>query len=202
MSVLSNLDIRQYIKVPSNSYLRHQYSRNKNTAIFTFLLGDQGYGFESRHVHETQSFDGVLKIAKMPQYIKGISKQGKKIFPVVDLRLYLALPSKLPCKLASELAVAECTDNNSQLIILNINQRQIGIMVDEILDPIFTKNIKLKPSSEANLEIYHQYYLSLAKTKARDYILIDIEKLMAEDALLSKVEAAALNTVIDVATEA
>lgn len=202
MSVLSNLDIRQYIKVPSNSYLRHQYSRNKNTAIFTFLLGDQGYGFESRHVHETQSFDGVLKIAKMPQYIKGISKQGKKIFPVVDLRLYLTLPSKSPCKLPSELAVAECTDNNSQLIILNINQRQIGIVVDEILDPIFTKNIKLKPSSEANLEIYHQYYLSLAKTKARDYILIDIEKLMAEDALLSKVEAAALNTVIDVATEA
>lgn len=184
MSFSAKLDLKQLIRVPTNRYLRHQYAKNKSMSIVTFIINGQTYGVDALKVQEITTLGHVLKLANLPNFIKGLIKYHGSVVPVIDLRLRCHLASITP------------TDQ-TKLLILKLKSRLTGIIVDSVADIVLTRDIKFSPVPANIGDIDHAYLLGLGSAKNSQLLLCDIDELMADAALMSEYELMSLNTVID-----
>ena len=132
----------------------------------TFTLGKEEYGMEILKVQEIRGYDAVTAIANTPAFIKGVVNLRGIIVPIVDLRIKFNLGN---------------VDYNATtvVIILNLNHRVVGVVVDSVSD-VLTLNpdqIKAAPSLSTSLDT--KYIIGLGTVDQRMLILIDIERLMS-----------------------
>ena len=142
----------------------------------TFILGTEEYGIEILKVQEIRSYEAVTKIANTPNFIKGVVNLRGNIVPIVDLRMRFKLTN------------AEYNDT-TVVIILNINNRTMGIVVDGVSDVLQLNSTQISPVPELVSNIDTKYLLGLGSVEERMLILVDIEQLMSSQEMNS-VEAA------------
>jgi purine-binding chemotaxis protein CheW len=143
-------------------------SKLKNAAgeYLTFVLGEEQYGLEIRKVQEIRGYDSVTQIANTPEFIKGVVNLRGKIVPIVDLRIKF------------QLGKVEY-DEFTVVIILNLNGRVVGIVVDGVSDVMALKEDQIRdvPSLVSNIDT--KYIVGLASVEEQMFILVDIEQLMS-----------------------
>lgn len=134
----------------------------------TFLLGAEQYGIDILKVQEIRGYDPVTQIANLPPFIKGVVNLRGKIVPIVDLRIKFDLGDIV-------------YDEFTVVIILNLNGRIIGIVVDGVSDvrELYEENLRDMPSIVARIDT--NYITGLATIESEMLILVDIEKLMTSD---------------------
>lgn len=132
----------------------------------TFLLGHEEYCLEILKVQEIRGYDAVTKIANTPDFIKGVVNLRGKIVPIVDLRIKFHLDTVE-------------YDEFTVVIILSLNERTIGIVVDGVSDVIALKDDQIRdvPSLVTNIDT--KYIIGLATVESKMLILVDIEQLMS-----------------------
>jgi purine-binding chemotaxis protein CheW len=133
--------------------------------FLTFVLGTESYGLEILKVQEIRGYDAVTHIANTPAFIKGVINLRGKIVPIVDLRLKFNL---------GKVEYNEFT----VVIILNLNGRVVGIVVDGVSDvmELMDKHIRAVPDIVASIDT--KYITGLATVGEKMFILVDIEQLM------------------------
>ena len=104
----------------------------------------------------------------MPAFIKGVVNLRGKIVPIVDLRIKFDL---------GEVVYDEFT----VVIILNLNGRIVGIVVDGVSDvrELYEENLRDMPTMVTRIDT--NYITGLATIAEEMLILVDIEKLMTSD---------------------
>lgn len=146
--------------------------------FLTFTLGAEEYGMDILKVQEIRGYDAVTAIANTPAFIKGVINLRGIIVPIVDLRIKFNL-GKIDY------------DQFTVVIILNLNNRVVGVVVDSVSDvlTLTPEQIKAAPALSASLDT--RYIMGLGTVDERMLILVDIEKLMSsrdmelvEDAVL------------------
>lgn len=146
-------------------------SSNKSNAgssageYLTFILGSEEYGIEILKVQEIRGYDTVTQIANTPDFIKGVVNLRGKIVPIVDLRIKFKL---------GQVEYNEFT----VVIILNLNGRIVGIVVDGVSDVKDLKEDQLREVPNLVTSIDTKYIVGLATVEQKMLILVDIEKLM------------------------
>jgi purine-binding chemotaxis protein CheW len=142
----------------------------------TFVLGSEEYGLEILKVQEIRGYDAVTQIANTPDFIKGVVNLRGKIVPIVDLRIKFHL-GKVEY------------DEFTVVIILNLNGRVVGIVVDGVSDVMALKDDQIRDVPSLVTSIDTKYIVGLATVEARMLILVDIEQLMSsqEMALIDSV---------------
>ncbi len=148
----------------------HQESNNVNNShetdeFLTFTLGEEEYGIDILKVQEIRGYDSVTTIANSPKFIKGVINLRGIIVPIVDMRIKFNL-GKVEY---SELTV---------VIILNINKRVVGMVVDGVSDVITLTDAQIKPAPAFGATFDTEYLTGLGTIDQRMLILVDIEKLM------------------------
>jgi purine-binding chemotaxis protein CheW len=150
--------------------------KNVSGEYLTFVLGDEQYGLEILKVQEIRGYDSVTQIANTPEFIKGVVNLRGKIVPIVDLRIKFHL-GKVEY------------DEFTVVIILNLNGRVVGIVVDGVSDVMALKDEQIRdvPSLVSNIDT--KYIVGLASVEEQMFILVDIEQLMSsqEMALMDEV---------------
>lgn len=131
-----------------------------------FMLGGEEYGLEVLKVQELRRYDAVTKIANTPDFIKGVVNLRGKIVPIVDLRIKFKL---------GKVEYNECT----VVIILNLNGRVVGVVVDGVSDVIALKEEQIREVPNLVTSIDTQYIVGLATVETQMLILVDIERLMS-----------------------
>lgn len=131
----------------------------------TFVLGAEQYGLEILKVQEIRGYDAVTKIANAPEFIKGVINLRGKIVPIVDLRVKFSI------------GVAEYNEF-TVVIILNLNGRVVGIVVDGVSDVMTLEQAQLREVPDLVASIGTQYIVGLATVGEQMLILVDIERLM------------------------
>ncbi len=134
----------------------------------TFVLGNEQYGIEILKVQEIRGYDAVTQIANMPAFIKGVVNLRGKIVPIVDLRIKFNL---------GKVEYNEFT----VVIILNLNGRIVGIVVDGVSDVRELREEHLREVPSLVTRIDTKYIVGLATIEQEMLILVDIEKLMTSD---------------------
>jgi purine-binding chemotaxis protein CheW len=134
----------------------------------TFVLGAEEYGLEILKVQEIRGYDTVTQIANTPDFIKGVVNLRGKIVPIVDLRIRFNL---------GKVEYNEFT----VVIILNLNGRVVGIVVDGVSDVMALKEDQIRDVPSLVTSIDTKYIVGLATVEQQMLILVDIEQLMSSN---------------------
>lgn len=135
-----------------------------------FRLGQEEYGIEILKVQEIRGCDRVTRIPNSPDFISGVTNLRGVIVPIVDLRVRFQLP------------VVE--DNESTVVIvLNLNDRVVGIVVDGVADVLSMTVDQIKPTPDVASVLSSRYLLGLGVLESRMIVLVNIEKLLSREEL-------------------
>jgi purine-binding chemotaxis protein CheW len=132
----------------------------------TFTLGKEEYGMEILKVQEIRGYDAVTAIANTPAFIKGVVNLRGIIVPIVDLRIKFNLGN------------ADYNDT-TVVIILNLNHRVVGVVVDSVSDVLTLTPGQIKAAPSLSTTLDTRYITGLGTIDQRMLILVDIEKLMS-----------------------
>ena len=146
----------------------------------TFVLGNEEYGIEILKVQEIRGYDNVTKIANTPDFIKGVVNLLGRIVPIVDLRIKFKL-GKVEY------------DEFTVVIILNLNGRVVGIVVDGVSDVTALQESQVRDVPDLVSSIDTRYILGLASVDEHMLILVDIERLMKSEEMALMDGMAAVN---------
>jgi purine-binding chemotaxis protein CheW len=148
--------------------------------FLTFNLASEEYGVDILKVQEIRGYDTVTRIPDAPDFIKGVINLRGIIVPVVDLRIKFRLSK------------AEY-DAFTVMIILNIEKRVVGVVVDSVSDVMHLSPDQIRPSPEFGGAMDTSFITGLGTLDDRLLILVDIEKLLrSEDMALLPASASSV----------
>ena len=134
--------------------------------FLAFTLGKEEYGIDILKVQEIRGYETPTRIANAPDFIKGVVNLRGIIVPIVDMRIKFNLGTPT-------------YDQFTVVIILNINGRVVGMVVDSVSDVITLSTDQIKPAPEMGTALNTDYLIGLGTLEQRMLILVDIDKLMS-----------------------
>lgn len=135
--------------------------------FLTFQLGDEEYGIDIQTVQELRGYQAVTAIAQAAEFIKGVLDLRGVIVPIVDLRIKFRHPSPR-------------YDQFTVVIILDIDTRVVGIVVDHVSDVVTLQPGQIKPPPDMGAHAATQYVMGIGTLEQRMLILTDVKKLLSE----------------------
>ncbi len=132
----------------------------------TFRLDQEEYGIDILKVQEIRGYEAVTRIANAPEFIKGVINLRGIIIPVVDMRIKFNLGEPV-------------YDQFTVVIILNINGRVVGMVVDAVSDVTSLTPDQIKPAPDMGTAFSSEYMIGLGTIDERMLILVDIQRLMS-----------------------
>ena len=144
-----------------------QSAKDMSTDEFlAFTLGKEEYGIHILKVQELRGYETPTRIANAPDFIKGVVNLRGIIVPIVDMRIKFNLGTPT-------------YDQFTVVIILNINGRVVGMVVDSVSDVITLSSDQIKPAPEMGTALNADYLIGLGTLEQRMLILVDIDRLMS-----------------------
>ena len=144
-------------------------SYSEGTRLITFILGDEKYGLDILKVRELISFpEGLTRIPRMPDFIVGMFNLRGLVIPVMDLRKKFNMSD-------------EERHEFSVIIIVDVENKYIGLTVDAVSDVIFVKEDEMQDTSELAVNVDTKFIKGVAKTKDEMIILLDIDYLLSKE---------------------
>lgn len=125
-----------------------------------FKLGEEHFAVETDKILSINDMMTITKVPKSPEHIKGLINLRGSIKSLVDVNLLLNIKS-------------EKEQNN--IIILKVDEEEIGISVDEVEEVIDIDEYKLQKLETHNTEGYIKGVIDL---EGRLLTVIDIEKIL------------------------
>jgi purine-binding chemotaxis protein CheW len=141
---------------------------NKILQLVSFKLGEEEFGVDILKVQEINRMMEITKMPNSPEFIEGIINLREKIIPVVDLRKRLGLSDKEP-------------DNQTRIIVVNLANRTVGFIVDEVSEVLRIESDKTEPPPEMTTNINTDYITSVAKLDDNLLILLDLSKVLTAE---------------------
>ncbi|MCI1026476.1 chemotaxis protein CheW [Pantoea dispersa] len=136
--------------------------------FLVFTLGDEEYGIDILKVQEIRGYDQVTRIANTPEFIRGVTNLRGVIVPIIDLRVKFSQPD------------VEYNEN-TVVIVLNLEHRVVGIVVDGVSDVLSLTQDQIRPAPEFAVTMSTEYLTGLGALGERMLILVDIEKLLSSE---------------------
>jgi len=133
--------------------------------FLTFTLGEEHYGVDILKVQEIRGYDAVTRVPDAPEYIKGVINLRGTIVPVIDLRLKLRLKEAR-------------YDSFTVMIVLNVEDRVVGIVVDGVSDVVPLAAEQIRPTPEFGAAVDTRFISGIGTLDERMLILLDIESLL------------------------
>lgn len=140
-----------------------------------FKLGKEEYGIDIMNVKEIGSYKETVKVPNTPKFIDGIINYRGKVIPIINLKKRFNL---------------ENTEINAdtRVIIINLNEKQIGFVVDEASQTVRLNDNEIDPAPDIISNIDRKYIIGVGKlSEERLLIIIDLEKVL-NDSEKSEIE--------------
>lgn len=125
-----------------------------------FKLGEEHFAVETAKILSINDMMKITPVPKAPAHIKGLINLRGSIKSLVDIHLLLNI---------------EPYENQNNIIILKVNEEEIGIIVDDVEEVIDIDEQKLQKLETRNIEYYIKGVIELDN---RLLTIIDIEKLL------------------------
>ena len=146
-----------------------EISYSEGTRLITFILGEEKYGLDILKVRELISFtEGLTRIPGMPDFIIGMFNLRGLVIPVMDLRKKFKMSS-------------EERHEFSVIIIVEVDNKNIGLTVDSVSDVIFVKEENIQETTDLAVNVDTNFIKGVAKTKDEMVILLDIDFLLSKE---------------------
>jgi len=131
----------------------------------TFKIDEEYYGIDINNVKAIEKVQDFTRVPNAPEYVKGVINLRGEVVPVIDLRKRFGIES-------IEI------NNNSRIIIVQINDILIGLLVDSSSEVIQINSDNIDNPPEVKDDVTKDFVKGIGKIDSRLIILIDIQKVV------------------------
>jgi purine-binding chemotaxis protein CheW len=132
--------------------------------FLTFRLGREEYAIDILNVREIRSQEPVTHIADTAAFLMGVIDLRGSIVPILDLRIKFGLP--------------QGSDDSTVVIILSIDGRITGIVVDAVSDVVSLLPEQIRWTPALNGAIDSTFIRGIAPVDGRMLIVADAAALV------------------------
>jgi len=129
-----------------------------------FKLDNVEYGIDILQVNEIVKLQNITKVPNTPEYVDGVINLRGTVIPIIDLKVKFKLGRKE-------------RNEDSRIIVVNVNEKTLGIVVDEVAEVIRINEEQVDDSSTISAHINDDYIKGVAKVEDRLVIILDLEKI-------------------------
>jgi purine-binding chemotaxis protein CheW len=141
----------------------------------TFTLQRESYGIRVLQVREIIRLTDITAVPQMPAYIRGVINLRGKIIPVLDLRMRFGFPD---------------TGHTDQTCIVVVQVKlpggktvSMGMVVDGVEEVLNIAEADIEETPDFGAQLDTDYILGMAKIKGSVKALLDIDKVIAAEAV-------------------
>ncbi|MEW6771132.1 MAG: chemotaxis protein CheW [Bacillota bacterium] len=135
--------------------------------FLTFILGEEEYGIEIRHVTEIIGIQNITEVPDMPLYVKGVINLRGKVIPVMDVRLRFGMAERE-------------YDDRTCIVVINIDGQAVGLIVDRVSEVLDIPKNDIEPPPAVRKGAGSRFIQGMGKVGEEVKILLNAEKLLWE----------------------
>lgn len=133
--------------------------------FLTFILAEETYGLDILKVQEIRGWSQVTQIPNAPTYIRGVINLRGEIVPILDVRRRFSM---------DEIEFTQTT----VVIVVNVQERTIGMVVDGVSDVIDLPEEELRPAPEFGSAIDSSFVSGLASIEEKMVIILNVDEML------------------------
>ncbi len=138
--------------------------------MVTFSLAGKDYSIDIMKVKEISHANTFTFVPNALPFVKGVYNLRGDIISIIDLRIMFNLPAP------------ENTDKRQEnLIILRLDDYQLGVVVDSIDKVIGINSINIQPPHPIFGDINIKFIQGVVENEGRLYLILDVEKIFGQD---------------------
>ena len=145
----------------------------------TFILGKENYGIPILQVKEIIGMMDFTEIPKTPEFIKGVINLRGKIIPIMELRAKFGMEA------------IEYTERTCIIVVeINVNEitKPMGIVVDMVSEVVNIEESEIEEALDYGAKVDGDFLTGLGKVKDKVVILLNIEKIINCEEMISLIE--------------
>lgn len=146
----------------------------------TVALGNESYGIAILKVREIIRMQKITHVPQMPAYVKGVINLRGRVIPVVDLRVKFGLAAEFADRTC--IVVVQVKLPNEQVV-------HMGLIVDSVEEVVTLNASEIEPTPDFGTKLNTEYLLGMAKVKGQVKTLLDIERVVAPEAVQAIAQA-------------
>lgn len=158
----------------STNALSTSVSKTTANKYLTVTLENESYGMAVLKVREIIRLQKITPVPQMPPYVKGVINLRGRVIPIVDLRLKFGLKAEIAERTC--IVVVQVAMSNGQNV-------QMGLIVDSVEEVVTLGTDEIEPTPEFGTRIDTTYLLGMAKVKGQVKTLLDIDRVVAQEAM-------------------
>jgi len=152
--------------VKSSSLINQKAEISEMIQLVTFELAGEVFGIDILKVQEITPMSKITRVPNAPYFVEGVINLRGKVVPVVDLRKILDLELRT-------------YDNSSRIIVLQLDGKIIGILVDRMREVIWVnKNMIETNPTQTDSKVSESYIIGVVNLVDNLVILLDLYKLL------------------------
>nr|WP_242848907.1 chemotaxis protein CheW [Syntrophomonas palmitatica] len=136
--------------------------------MVVFKLAGEQFGVRIIQVQEINRLSKITKVPRAPRFVEGVINLRGDVIPLIDLRKRFEIESK---------------EHNefTRVIVSDINNKKIGIIVDEVLEVLRIPANLLEQAPDIVQENEMQSFMDgIAKLEKRMIMLLNLENVLVE----------------------
>jgi purine-binding chemotaxis protein CheW len=135
--------------------------------LISFAIGNDQYGVDIMAVREIKGWAEITPLPGQSEHVRGVLNLRGAIVPIVDLR----------CRFGQGLTTATPLHI---MIIVQIDDRPIGLLADRVLDIVSLDETEIKPVPRVAQTSHADFLAGLITTESGMIALIDLPRLLSE----------------------
>ncbi|MEN1966853.1 chemotaxis protein CheW [Lentibacillus sp. N15] len=136
--------------------------------VIVFQLKDEEYAVPVNQVGSIERFQSITRVPQTADFVKGVINMRGVVTPIIDLRTRFGME-------ATE------HDDTSRIIIVNMDDVEVGLIVDAANDVIDIPENAIEPAPEVVGTVDVDYIEGVAKLENRLLILLNLQKVLAKN---------------------
>lgn len=136
--------------------------------FLTFVIDTEEYGIEIANIKEIIKLTRITRVPESPPYVEGIINLRGDIVPVIDVRKRFGKSTK-------EYDTLTC------IVVIDYVKYRIGLIVDSVNEVMYIHEENILPPPSSKLNYYNQFIRNIGRADDGVKLLLDLEKLLADD---------------------
>jgi purine-binding chemotaxis protein CheW len=136
--------------------------------LIAFRVGRQEFSINIMSVREIRGWTSATRLPKAPRYIRGVINLRGAVLPIIDFAVRLGLPATEPTA-------------RNVIIVVQIQQKQIGLLVDAVSDILTLNSSKIQPTPDIASDTVSSFLRGLIPVDGRMISLIALDNVLPAD---------------------
>ena len=136
--------------------------------MVTFSLAGKDYGVDIMNVKEIAKADKFTFVPNAASFVRGVYNLRGDIIPIIDLRMFFHLP------------VEKKKDNLENMLILRIQERVYGTIVDKIDKVVGINTVNIQPPHPIFGDINIKFISGVVEKQGDLYIILDVIRIFTQ----------------------